>query len=692
MKRLVLLLFASVKLTGGLHAAKVSPETAGVVACNFMERQGVKTHLAQVECGIPEVYLFAGAEGGFVLVAGDDCVRPILGYSLTSLVGTPLPENMADWLLGYSSEIARLREKGEEPSPQVRAEWEAMLKDAPVYSVVVQPMLTTIWKQGSPYNTLCPHDSLNRATKAGCVAIALAQVMKYWNHPLQGVGSYTYSNANNGTVSADFGNTTYDWANMPNSLTAASPTVNVNAVGTLVFHVGVAVKMKYGYSSSGATTVSSNSLSTITGERALRTYFGYDKALHSVRRDMIGDSLWAVLLDNELVEHRPVIFSGRDTSGGHAFVCDGRDNAGLYHFNWGWGGYCDGYYQIGALNPAPGGTGGNATSHYNLENKMIIGIQPDTVAQGTYTLTALPDDAQHGSVTGGGNHVYGDTVVLTALADIPYRFSRWSDGMCYNDRSLIMGGDRTLYAIYDSLQGDTLGYDNGLYVTAWGYSIARSFYWGVKLEPSVLAGHTQLEAVQAYLKAGTYRMMVYNGSTPSSSTLVDTVAARATGEGWLTITPDSALAVDPTRPVWLVLYNNNRTYPACAGVYCGHQQAAYSNTDGTSWTVSTTKRTFLIRGIFATPEPGNDTTANPQVGVDCTANQPLSVFPNPATGIVTVAGGAVESMEVYDVSGTCVLKVQQTSHADMTHLPVGVYALRVRFADGRGGTATILKQ
>lgn len=682
-------------MAGSLRAAKISPEKASLVAHGFMERQGFKGQLAMIDCALPELYLFAGAEGGFVLVAGDDCVRPILGYSLTAPVSIPLPENMADWVRGYSEEIVRLRSGGDVASQQVRTEWDAMLKgttDTPMYSVVVSPLLTTTWKQGSPYNTLCPHDSLNRDTKAGCVAIALAQVMKYWNHPAQGVGSYSYSNANNGTVSANFGATTYDWAHMPNSLTAASPTLNINAVATLVLHAGVASKMKYGYSSSGATTVSSNSLTTVTGERALRTYFRYDKSLHSVRRDVVGDSMMAVLIEEELFARRPVIFSGRDTSGGHAFVCDGSNSAGLYHFNWGWGGYCNGYYQIGALNPAPGGDGGNATSHYNLQNKMIVGIQPDTVVSGTYTLTALPDDAQHGSVDGGGSHAYGDTVVLTALADNSYRFSHWSDGMCYNSRNLIMGGNKTLYAVYERVQGDTLAYDNGIYVNSWGYSTPRSFYWGIKLEPTLLSGHAQLDAVQAYLKAGTYRLMVYNGTSPASTTLAATLTVTFTGEDWHTIPLSSAVSVDTTLPLWLVLYNNSIAYPACAGVYCGHQQAAYSNTDGTSWATSTSKRSFLIRGIFSTPEPGNDTNTNPQVAIEMPERQLLTVFPNPTTGVVTITGGTVLSMEVYDAAGTSVMTVLQTQQVDMSHLPVGVYVLKVRFADGRSEATTVMRQ
>ena len=788
MRRFVAFLVVVVVLSGGVQAAKVTADAAAIVARNFMAQQGVETQFTVEECGLEEMYLFVGADGGFVLVAGDDCVHPILGYSLTARVAAQLPENMIDWVKGYAEEIASLRARGAVASQQVRAEWDALLKAAsgsPSYTVVVQPMITTTWKQGSPYNTLCPHDSLNRETKAGCVAIAMAQVMRYWNHPTRGVGNYSYSNANNGTVSANFGATTYAWNSMPNSISSSSSLGNIDAVATLVYHAGVSVKMSYGYSSSGATTTSSNNLNTITAEYALRTYFKYDKALHSVSRDAVGDSVWKALLDVELVEHRPVIISGHDVSGGHAFICDGSNSADLYHINWGWGGYCDGYYRIGALNPAPGGDGGNATSHYNLGNKMIVGIQPDTVLSGTYTLTALPDDASHGSVTGGGSHAYGDTVVLTALANTSHRFNRWSDGMCYNSRNLIMSGNRTLYAIYDSVQGDTLRFDNGVYVTSWGYSTAQPFYWGIKIDPTLLAGHDFLEAVQAYFKVGTYRLMVYAGAAPSASTLFDSMSFSATAEGWKTLALGSALAVDATRPLWIVLYNDDITYPACAGVYCGHQQAAYANTNGTSWDVSTSKRTFLIRGIFYTPQPqpyydtlvvdacdryswqgttfytsgtyvrryetveGADSvkvlvltihrsyrhtenvttdsaytwvdgqvydvsgtytidtvtvygcdsvltlvlTVNSQpLGVESAEGHVVLVFPNPATGVITILGGEVETVKVYDGAGVCVVSVEHEAQVDLTFLPAGVYAVRVRFAGGHCETFRVLKQ
>lgn len=199
MKKFVLFFIAGLLLTGSLQAAKVSSGMAATVAHNFMERQGVTAQLTLVDCGVEEMYLFVAADGGFVLVAADDCVRPILGYSFTDRFADMLPEHVALWLQGYAEEIAMLRSRGEQPSAMVRAEWDALLSTDgqwPLYTVVVSPMLTTTWKQGSPYNTMCPHDSLNRDTKSGCVAIALAQVMKYWNHPMQGVGSYSYSTAN----------------------------------------------------------------------------------------------------------------------------------------------------------------------------------------------------------------------------------------------------------------------------------------------------------------------------------------------------------------------------------------------------------------------------------------------------------------------------------------------------------------
>ena len=610
MRKILSAVTLGLMMTCRLWAGTVSVETAQRAATRFvalqrMSENPVQLTLCTAQKEVTGMYLFNAVDGGFVIVAADDCVRPILAYSESETLPDPLPESVAAWLQGYSEEILYLRGHSD-ASPTVRAEWDALLvatDDTPLFSTAVATMLTTQWKQGAPYNTLCPGDNSHSTnTLSGCVAIATAQVMKFWNHPAQGEGAYSYNHSTFGSQSANFGATTYDWNNMPNVLTSTSSPTQINAVATLVYHVGVSVKMNYGFSSSGATTASSSSLTTITAERSLRTYFRYSKSLHSIQKGYMPDSLWLALLDAELLAGRPVIYAGHDTSGGHAFVLDGSNDAGMYHFNWGWGGYCDGYYLIGALNPAPGGAGGNATSRYNLDNKAIIGICPDNATQGTHSIVATADHAAHGSVIGGGTYTYGDTIALVASAASGYRFAYWSDGMCYNPRNLIVGDDRSYTAVYEPVTGDTLHYDNGLYNTSWGYSTAQPYYWGVKFEAASLTGYTLVKGVKVCLKPGSYRIMIYNDTTPSSAALVDSMSYVATGDrGWHTLLLPTPQLLNTTLPLWVVLYNDDITYPACAGTYCGNAAAAYGNTNGTSWSPSTSIRTFLIRAILGNP-------------------------------------------------------------------------------------------
>lgn len=629
-----MLLLAGLLAAVALQAAAVDSATARRVATRFMERQlgrplaGPLTDCSQ-KCGLNETRLFTAADGGFVLVAGDNRVMPVLAYSPTSGFDPELPEEVADWLRGYEQEIVRLRTHGVEASDAVREQWRELLEregDTPLYATVVSPMLTTLWTQGALYSKYCPRNGTT-ATKAGCVAIALAQLMKYWNHPLVGEGSYSYTSGSYGVQSANFGATTYDWANMPNSVSSVTDTNKVNAVATLVYHAGVSVGMSYGTGSSSATTTSTNSLTSITGERALRTYFRYAKSLHSMRKECMGDSVWMALLDAELAVGRPVIYSGRDVSGGHAFVCDGRDNAGHFHFNWGWGSSYNGYYAIGALNPAPGGAGGNATSHYNMENRAIVGIYPDTNTLAACTLSAVPDVATHGSVSGSGTYAYGDTLTLTAQANAGYRFARWSDGMCYNPRQIIVGGDITYTAVYEPVAGDVLQYDNGLYYNSWGYSSPQSYYWGTKFEASMLGSHTHLDSVMVYLKGGTYQLRVYNGNTPSASNMLAADTFATTGDGeWFTRPMVQPVALNNALPLWIVLYNDDTPYAACTGTYSGSHYAAYANTNGSNWSTTTVQRTFLIRAGLSTQLPP------PPVYYTVTA-----VSEDEATG--TVAGG-----------------------------------------------------
>jgi len=320
---------------------------------------------------------------GFVIVAGDDAVLPILAYSTeTSFNPKNIPENASKWLEGYKGQIrfavaARLQQ-----TATIKEQWQRLnnnstISSKPASIMAVNPLVQTKWNQAPNYNELCPGGSVT-----GCVATAMAQVMKYWKYPASGTGFHSYNPTNNGygTLSANFGNTTYDWGAMPLQVTGAN-----NAVATLMYHAGVSVDMSYSPESSGAYVISAQSPVTNCAEYALKTYFGYRPSLQGVQRASYSDAQWIGLIKAELDASRPIIYAGFGNGGGHCFVTDGYDNNNFFHFNWGWNGSFDGYFTVNALNPGGVGIGGGSGG-YNSGQQAVIGIQPPAAAPQQYNM------------------------------------------------------------------------------------------------------------------------------------------------------------------------------------------------------------------------------------------------------------------------------------------------------------------
>ena len=368
----------------------VSERTAMQVARNFWSQTTHKSttpHFVNHATDFDNMYLFVNENGGgFVLVSADDAALPILGYSTTSAVEAEhLPDNVKEWLSGYQNEIEYLQSHHIEASEFVKEEWFRLQTNrlrAPLLTSAVSPLLATTWDQSPYYNALCPYDNTyQQRAVTGCVATATAQVMKYWEHPYSGEGSHSYVDNSYGLQYADFGNTVYNWDNMPNYLTSSSSSSSQMDVATLMYHVGVAVEMEYGVSATGGSGAHMPEYypGWVSAEYALKTYFKYNRStLHSEFKEDYTDTQWCAMLRAELDAQRPLIYQGYDSVGGHCFVCDGYTNDNQFHFNWGWSGYCDGYYVIGALNPAPGGAGGNATYTFNIDNAALFGLMPDS--------------------------------------------------------------------------------------------------------------------------------------------------------------------------------------------------------------------------------------------------------------------------------------------------------------------------
>ncbi|MGE5423917.1 MAG: C10 family peptidase [Syntrophothermus sp.] len=311
--------------------------------------------------GLETFYTFR-FEKGFVIVSADDAVIPVLGYSFEN----DMPDQItnpatAAWLDSYSREIYQVVNQHLDNRLTSR-QWDELLRgNYPAPQRDVTPLLTTTWDQGCNYNALCPADPSAFFScghvYTGCVATAMAQIMKYHNYPAQGVGSHSYTHPTYGVQTADFGNTMYNWSSMPNNVTGSN-----SAVATLMYHAGVSVDMQYGASASGA-------FSTDVPP-ALLDYFNYhpdimlkNKSDYPVLEDFKN------LIRADLDQHLPVYYSGQGPDGGHAFVCDGyRMSDGTFHFNWGWSGSSNGYYTIGALNP------GGYT--FNDNNSVVVHIKP----------------------------------------------------------------------------------------------------------------------------------------------------------------------------------------------------------------------------------------------------------------------------------------------------------------------------
>jgi hypothetical protein len=373
------------------QTTKVSQQTAEQVARTFwnLHHDGdvakLDTPMHCLDTRWDAFYIFAPTEGkGFVIVAADDRVRPVLAYSFhNNAMRDKIGPSMSWWLDGWQQQVDELRkEKGGERNE----EWQ-QLQDGGGTSrtlTVVAPMITTRWDQSAPYNDYCPDDPEDGRALTGCVATAMAQVMKYWNYPERGTGTHTYNSVSlnglghtYGVQTANFSATVYDWDNMPNSLTTASPDVQKAAVATLMYHCGVACDMYYGPSFSGGSGSQIMNIPYLRQGNALNgmiNYFGYSSSATGVHRIKYDDNAWTALVRGELDDSRPVIYGAFSSYAGHCFVCDGYDDENRYHFNWGWSGNGDGFFTLNSLTP----TVGSYTYNYNRGQQMLLGVQPHT--------------------------------------------------------------------------------------------------------------------------------------------------------------------------------------------------------------------------------------------------------------------------------------------------------------------------
>ena len=634
MKSLRLLpLMLMMLLAEATMAETVGLERARQAATTFLNNNGAQTRgLTDVTLatGFSNVYVFT-TESSFVLMAADDCVQPILGYSLTGRFDIEnMPENMRAWIEGYSNEIQYAIEHQTRASNEVAQQWRDLVEGNPNAdraTIVVAPLMQTQWDQDSPYNMLCPGGSVT-----GCVATAMAQIMKYWNYPAHGIGSHSYTHPTYGELSADFQFTNYDWANMTNTYNSSSTNVQKQAVATLMYHCGVSVDMDYSPSSSGAG-------SAIVAE-ALRNYFNYSSETVYHDRSEYTDNAWISMLKADLDLSRPVWYSGIGTGGGHAFVFDGYNSNNYFHVNWGWGGYCDQYYSINNMNPGPGGIGSGSNGIYNNNQGAVFGIRPsdctaNVPANLTYSQNGRDVTLSWSAATGASSYKvyrnnsflgnvsstsysdiapYGTSVYYVRSVDSQGRLSLSSDAVTVtvayltpevDDLAATVSGNNVNLSwtapnwCYPATPSATMTYGEGYYSGYLGYNGSTRMYWGHRYPASSLSSYNNMKVYKVSFYAnetGTYKVYVYKGTNSNHpQTLLQQQSFSVGTTGWFEVDLSNPIQIDASKDLWVFIYDPEyRNHPA---VYCDYSgsDGNYYSTNPTSSVNTWSNVAFLIR-------------------------------------------------------------------------------------------------
>lgn len=389
MKKIIITLSIIALAISNMIAGPVDQQTAQRIGEKFLKTTtlGQKTDIqlnlvsATITKGEIDYYIFNVKGGnGFVVVSGDDRVKPILAYATKgSYSTTDVADGFQFTLDGYRDDIRYVREHNIAATADVVSEWQSIEQTGYIRQNrnqrSVDILLETTWNQNYPYNSQCPEDEAGNGghVYAGCVATAMGQVLNYWNHPTRGTGSHSYTPGGWGypsypTQTANFGETDYHFELMPLDLDSTSTEEEFFYIAQLLHHLGISVEMMYSPNGSGAYSDDVPS--------ALHQHFGFTTG-NLIQKDGwwgggYTNQEWATALKGELDQNRPIYYSGQDDNGngGHAYVCDGYDENDYFHFNWGWSGRDDAFCAIGALN--------TTKYAFNQYNSAILDLYPQT--------------------------------------------------------------------------------------------------------------------------------------------------------------------------------------------------------------------------------------------------------------------------------------------------------------------------
>ena len=599
------------------------------------------------EKGNPCFYVFTNKGNGFVIVSADDRMKPILGYSSeNNFNSNSINPALNSFFQNYIAAVDYVVESKMERCAEAKRDWEAVETTGKVavnrVDGRVEPLIKTTWNQSDIYNSMCPEDpaGFGGHVKSGCVANAMAQIMNYWQWPQIGEGSYSYQ-SDYGILDANFGATEYKYEMMPKFLDYTSPQEEVDAVAILQYQAGVSVDMMYGPTGSGAYSY--------YVPFAMKDHFRYDSDTYST---YIGDvdggmSAWENKLRESIDREEPLYYSAYGPDGGHAFVCSGYDENNLFHFNWGWQGFDNGYYAIDNFYLTYHDFPYGHEAIFNVRPKSQYYNQPKTVDNVKYET----DDENY---------------VNTISFDVPV--SNLNEASLTSiDSVVVLRNNTIVYCHHNPTPGETLTFEDQLDRNGVNYYKIYSVANGLK-------SHAVIDTVmtgQTYeLKFNLYDSDDDGWLSPSISILDSRgIVVKRLGlekGGFETVTvsvPD----------------NDTLTF------FWNYVNAAYSDEDDECSFEIVYSDSLLYKSV-----------GKPQVGplmdfyvnhnhlcVDENTMREVDVFPNPVTATLNISGIDAEEIIFYNYSGREMTILNDSNVINVSDLPAGLYMMAIKDKEGR---------
>lgn len=550
----------------------------------------------------PLYYAFDKADGnGFVIVSGDDRTDPILAITDEGSFDKDTPNPGFNWWLEAMT-----------TSMQRIAEGETTAEQAQEKITAVAPLIKTRWNQGTPFNNVCPIDTAKGCTGdtpqrsvTGCVATALAQILYYWQYPKTVSAIVKYTDKGNQKYhypverEVNLANYPFDYAKMRTNYDSNIEwkEEETKDIANLMYVCGIGMYMNYCKTESG-TNINSEQLNQI---------FGYDKSCRSIERVSFTADEWIKTLAAELEAGRPILYRA-SKEGGHQFVCDGIDEDGKIHFNWGWGGHGDGFYDIRVLQPF------TTMQGYTTNQAAVIGITPDKGGEATH----ISNDVYYESLSVNilGNNVLSDnsTVVLDSYV---YNITATENGyngcfgyILYDSNGKVIEKDKT-YDDPDKLLPNA-------YYTYWRYAnlrLTQAYKDGIYyLVPAAGKSQEDLQPITGGSTTKTYKDYAFiniKNRTVSAgiSGILDPADIALSAK---TTVGEDTLYAGKTLPATFTITNNGEYFK-------GYLDVKYKNTGETD-------ENYVDKSIPVELEKGETRTVNINVLGSQESDLPLEIY------------------------------------------------------------------